>query len=73
MKEVMLEELNDFTTKNNTQSIKNEVSKENNASSSNGPIIAKPNIMKGSSISTSDLSKRLKEKHDKENESNTKS
>ena len=73
MKEVMLEELNDFTTKNNTQSIKNEVSKENNASSSNRPIIAKPNIMKGSSISTSDLSKRLKEKHDKENESNTKS
>ena len=73
MKEVMLEELNDFTTKNNMQSIKNEESKENNASSSNGPIIAKPNIMKGSSISTSDLSKRLKEKHDKENESSTKS
>ena len=47
MKEVMLEELNDFTTKNNMQSIKNEESKENNASSSNGPIIAKPNIMKG--------------------------
>ena len=65
MKEVMLEELNNFTTNNNSQMTTNETNTDSQLSP-NRPIIAKPNIMKGSSISPSDLSKRLKEKNKNE-------
>lgn len=65
MKEVMLEELNNFTTNNNSQMTTNETNTDSQ-SSPNRPIIAKPNIMKGSSISPSDLSKKLKEKNKNE-------
>lgn len=65
MKEVMLEELNNFTTNNNSQMTTNETNTDSQLSP-NRPIIAKPNIMKGSSISPSDLSKKLKEKNKNE-------
>ena len=55
MKEITLEELDNYTNTIPAQ--------QKTIENDSGPVIAKPSIMKGSSISPADLSRKLKENH----------